>query len=347
MIYLFFFHLKRLFYKWFQFSRVKIRGRVISVGNLSLGGSGKTPFVHLLLRIAEQNKLSTAAIYRSYKAENAQAARVEFSSNLLQMAQKFGDEASLTQMKFSQVDVYCGGSKSQSAQLADQTKKYDITIIDDGFQHWKLERDVDIVLIDATLPPAQAKSIPIGYFRESLKSLKRADIIVLTKTNWTANSQLQDWRKLLSSYSFFELPYDNSKAVTFADFKRGDQKFGQYMVEPLALASFSGKSFAVVAGLARNEVFMNSLRKQGLQIQKSFLFDDHHVFTKAEVEEIQDCIQEQKIEGLILTEKDAIKLIQTNWRVHLVLIPQVEIQKNEKVEALLQRILTGEKGACD
>lgn len=323
---------------------MKIRGRVVSIGNLSLGGSGKTPFVQLLLRMAEQKKLSAAAIYKSYKAHNTQATRVELTSNFLQMAHKFGDEASLTQMKFSQVDVYCGSSKSQSAQLADQTKKYDIVIIDDGFQHWKLERDIDIVLLDATLLPSQAKTLPVGYFRESLNSLKRADFIFLTKTNWASSSQLQEWRKLLGSYSFLELPYDNSKALDFADFKKAAQEFGQSLVEPLSLSSFRGKSFAVVAGLARNEVFIDSLRMQGLRIQKSFLFDDHHVFTKAEVEEIQNYIQEQKIEGLILTEKDAIKLIETDWRVPRVLIPQVEIQKSENIEALLQNILVGERG---
>lgn len=316
---------------------------MISVGNLSLGGSGKTPFVHMLLQISEEMKLSTAAIYRSYKAQNNSAAQVEVSADFTQMARSYGDEASLTQMKFSGVDVYSGASKAQCAQLANQNKKYDITIVDDGFQHWKLERDVDIVLIDATLPPAEAKPLPVGYFRESLSSLNRADFIFLTKINWVSTSQLQEWRKRLSAYSFFELPYDNSKAISFADFKRCFQRRTDELNSELRpLNSFKEKSFVVLSGLARNEIFVDSLKQQGLQIQKTFLFDDHHSYTNLEIEEIQNYIQEQRAGGLILTEKDAIKLIDRDWRVPLVLIPQVEIQKNKKIEDIFQNILTGQ-----
>jgi len=246
----------------------KLARPVISIGNISVGGSGKTPFVIALGELLKQREVPYDVLSRGYGRSSTGVAVVNPGGT----AEQFGDEPLLIARKL-QVPVVVGASRYQAGLLAE--KKFDsrLHLLDDGFQHRGLHRDFDIVLLPEK--DLNDKLLPAGRLREPSRSLRRADAVAL-----------------------FE-PIDIAPSGFHAEIFRGRRV--------VTLTSTTGKAVAFCA-IARAQQFIESLREVGQEIAGQLDFRDHHRYTQSDIDCLLRLRQSTGADSFITTEKDLINL---------------------------------------
>lgn len=285
-IYWFLLALRRLFYRIGILKRHGLSLPVISVGNLTLGGVGKTPLIEYLVRILKENGFRPVVLTRGYMAKKAG-----------HQAQG-SDEAAMVEAKWH-VPVLAGADRFKNAKKFMEKIPVDVFLLDDGFQHWRLGRDLDIVAIDATNPWGNGHLLPRGILREPKKALSRADIFVLTKID-LGNERLEDIRKDLAAINP-KAPIVEAihKPVLFSDLRSNDE---------LDLASIQGERICTVCGVGSPNSFIKTLVELEADIDEHFAFLDHHVYSAADIQTMIHQCQKKGIAVLVTTEKDAVKL---------------------------------------
>ncbi|MCM8779678.1 MAG: tetraacyldisaccharide 4'-kinase, partial [Candidatus Omnitrophica bacterium] len=187
----------KLFYRQ---RRRRLAAKVISVGNITWGGAGKTPLVEYIAGYLKENGYRPAVLSRGYKRKDKYAPRVIYNGKNLDASgleiKELGDEAYLLAEKLKDIPLGVFPDRIRCAKIIEEKFHPDTFILDDGFQHWKLFRDLDIVAIDATCPFGDGFIIPCGVLREPKSALRRADIFVITKTN--VNPDTRDLKSALN-----------------------------------------------------------------------------------------------------------------------------------------------------
>ncbi len=295
------------------FKSVKLSVPVISVGNLSFGGTGKTPFIEFLVQQFFQDK-KVSVICKSYQGLQSKPEKVDLKRE--NFAQYFGDEASLLQSRLHQVEVWSGPKKYKSAQAA-LNGHPDILLIDDGFSHRQLKRQLDLVLIDAT-------RFLKDYHRESIKSLQRAQAIILTKTNLVTQENLENQIKYLSLHNV----------------SLSDQLFLAEVETQLEVSKQD--PLMVFCGIGNPQSFKTSLEKLGYQISLFKSFKDHVHYTDLLQKEIYSTYTDsQKIHPnlkLVTTAKDDIKIKKVELK-NKIRIAEVKIKmKTDEQKRLFEKI---------
>jgi len=246
-----------------------LRGPVVSIGNLSVGGSGKTPFVLCLGTILKSRQMQFDVLSRGYGRKTRGVALVSPAGS----AAEFGDEPLLIARKL-EIPVVVGEDRFEAGQFAEERFGPQLHILDDGFQHRSLARDFDIVLV--TGEDARDQLLPAGRLREPLSSLHRADAIVLTSG---------------ASQDLFPV---EGKMVWRA--RRG-------------IVSKSAPERAVAfCGIARPQNFFVQLRTAGINPVAEAVYRDHHCYTPKDIAELVDLRQKSEADGFVTTEKDAVNL---------------------------------------
>jgi tetraacyldisaccharide 4'-kinase len=244
-------------------------GPVISVGNLSVGGSGKTPFVLLLGEMLKQREVPFDILSRGYGRAKRGVAQVDPGRS----SRDFGDEPLLLARRLG-VPVFVGEDRHEAGLFAEEKIGPQLHLLDDGFQHRALARDFDIVLI--TPEDTRDRLLPTGRLREPLSSLSRADAIVLTSG--------------ASSDSF------PSSGKLVWRVRRG-----------ISLTSVPARP-VVFCGIARPQNFLLQLRTAGVEPVAQAFFRDHHAYTERDIEDLLKLRQQSEAESFVTTEKDAINL---------------------------------------
>ena len=252
--------------------------RVVSVGNISWGGTGKTPLVEALARFFKQEGKNPAILIRGYGK----------------------DEVDMLKSRFSDIPVLADRDRIKTAKEAYGCYRADTIILDDGFQHWRLGRDLDIVLIDSKTPFGNRRLIPRGILREPLSSLIRADVFILTNSN-LAKENIELIKKELHKYNNRAPIYEAIHAPDFLGNLASGEK-----VEPSTMKS---KRIALLCGIANPDSFENTLNLLDVEISLRFCFADHYQYNKEDLKRIQRQCLEKQIESIITTEKDAARLI--------------------------------------
>jgi tetraacyldisaccharide 4'-kinase len=247
----------------------RLEAPVISVGNLSVGGSGKTPFVILLGELLKSRSIAFDVLTRGYGRSTRGVALVDPVGT----AQEFGDEPLLIARRLS-VPVIVGEERYAAGLFAERKFGPRLHLLDDGFQHRQLARDFDIVLV--TPEDARDRLLPAGRLREPLAALRRADAIVLTL-----------------GASPDGLPV-TGRPVWRA--RRGIRPAGA-PPRPVAFC-----------GIARPQRFFLQLRKAGIELAGEASFRDHHLYTEKDVAELVWMQEQAGAGGFVTTEKDAINL---------------------------------------
>ncbi|PYX09809.1 MAG: tetraacyldisaccharide 4'-kinase [Acidobacteria bacterium] len=247
----------------------KLKGPVISVGNLSVGGSGKTPFVLLLGELLKQRDIKFNILSRGYGRRSRGVLLVDPSGP----AREFGDEPILMARRLN-VPVIVGEDRYEAGCFAEQEFGPQLHLLDDGFQHRALARDFDIVLV--TPEDARDRLLPAGRLREPLSALRRADAIVLT-----------------SGATPESFPLD-SKLIWRA--RRGIQA-KDVPIRPV-----------VFCGIARPKNFLMQLRIAGIEPAAEAFYRDHHSYTERDVQDLTKLRVQSEADGFVTTEKDAINL---------------------------------------
>jgi tetraacyldisaccharide 4'-kinase len=261
--------LKNAFYDRGIFKPQRLQGPVISVGNLSVGGSGKTPFVLMLGELLKARAIKFDILSRGYGRQSRRVALV----NPKGLPQEFGDEPLLMARRLG-VPVIVGESRYQAGVYAEQKFGPQFHLLDDGFQHRALARDFDIVLL--TADDAHDRLLPAGRLREPMTSLRRADAVVLTNDVSPESFRLAG-----------KLVWQTRRGILPSN------------VPPRPL---------VFCGIARPRNFVSQLRAVGIEPVSEKFYRDHHAYTGRDARELLEMRQQSSAGGFVTTEKDAINL---------------------------------------
>jgi tetraacyldisaccharide 4'-kinase len=295
------YRIRRSFYEYGVFEKKVFKVPVISVGNVSFGGTGKTPTIIWLAEWLIENGLTPAVLTRGYKGV------LEHSSGLLKSGQKFrlnpfdyGDEPLMISNKMTKGAVIVGKNRAKNLKRYFAEVKPDVVLLDDGFQHLQIYRSFNVVLFDATMPIDLYEPAPLGYLREGLTALKDADAIIISRSDMVTKDQIKLLTKKLS-------PYVNNKVV-FGMTKY--QALGIYDVYDhfvYPISSLKGMRVIAVTAIASPNSFYAYLQNLGAEITDKISFPDHYFFTSEDVNEILIKASQQS-SVVICSEKDMVKM---------------------------------------
>ncbi len=279
---------------------VRLPCKVISVGNITLGGTGKTILVEYIARCLTQEGHRVAVLSRGYKRKYRVPPTAYREKTGEATYIEMGDEPAMLQMKLKGVPVVVDPDRVRAARQAIAAYGVDTLILDDGFQQWKLKKDLDIMSVDAGSAFGNRQVIPRGILREPLSALKRADVFVITKTN--LNPCTAQVYGLLAAI--------NPKAPVFeAEYLLSDFYSPAGAGFTVNKDSLKGKKTALVSGIGDPASFEKLMAQSGVDPARVFIFPDHHPYTKADAERIfQEC-RRDGIDTIITTEKDSVRFL--------------------------------------
>lgn len=290
-------------------NRKRLSRKVISLGNLTLGGTGKTPAAMAVASEALKRGLKPCILTRGYGGKAKGPCFVSKGSGVLFSADDAGDEAFLMAKRLRGVSIvkcknrYDGGIfalRHFQSEAPDSIPQI-LFILDDGFQHWGLERDRDVLLIDGMKPFGNRKLFPSGILREPLHEMKRADMIVLTKIS------PEPYRHVDITALTDEVRRYNGNAPIYLSEHRSICLSSASSKE-LPVETLSGKRIFSFCGIANPSSFRESLLRAGADIKGHMIFRDHHRYSGGDLRRILDGAKEFDVHWIVTTEKDIIKL---------------------------------------
>ena len=264
----------------------KVNKPVISIGNISMGGSGKTPVVEYIAKLLIEKGLKPGIIGKGYKRKNAGVCVVCDGSNRFASIDDAGDEMLMLASKLN-VPVVVHEKKYIAAQYLAENLPVDIILVDDGFQHRWLHRDIDIVILDEK-SIAKPYLFPKGRLREPISSLERADIILINQSiNVPANLYNQFQSKIIRFETKFSEPYN---------------------IETNESGNIDKENIFSFCGIANPKRFIESLASLNYRTIYKHFFRDHHCYTEKDIYFIITQAKQNNCSSIITTEKDAVKL---------------------------------------
>lgn len=320
----------------------RLNAPVISVGNLTVGGTGKTPCVAYIAKFLRDQGQEVAILSRGYKRESRGRVEVSDGKRVLCSPRESGDEPYLLAVSCPGVRVVVDSDRFAAGRWLETRAGVSVFILDDGYQHLRLARDLNLVLIDATDDLSGAKMIPFGRLREPLAGLQRADAAIVTRSDRAVDRATI--KNAIEKYSKADAP------VFFASYEMtGFRRLvGEESVEP---ADFAGKKIAAFSGIARPDGFVEDLARLRLQIAMRRDFEDHHRYSGVEFGRIVNEALTAGAEAIVTTEKDAANI--PHEFVESLTLPifaaQIEFRcENEsKFKSLLGRVLSSQSGVSE
>jgi tetraacyldisaccharide 4'-kinase len=287
---------KTLYQRGFFTSR-RLPCKVISVGNITLGGTGKTPLVIALAKELLKRGIAVGILSRGYKGlKEKQGGIVSDGKRTYLTPDEAGDEPFMLARQLSGVPVLVGKKRYAMGIYAHERFGMDVLILDDGFQHLGVKRDVDIVLIDARRGFGNGRLFPRGPLREPLRCLSRASMLVLTKAG--SSQTLAAIEGILRSHAPAALVYHSRYKPAFL-LEAASGK----IVPPQAVG---GKRVFVFAGIADPEYFVYLLKELGADVVEEIHFPDHYNYELADLMMLRK--QVKRVDLYVTTEKDFVKL---------------------------------------
>ncbi|NTV25078.1 MAG: tetraacyldisaccharide 4'-kinase [Chlorobiaceae bacterium] len=270
---------------------------VVSIGNITTGGTGKTPLVDWIVRFYRENGIAPAIISRGYGRSTKGALVVSDGSRMHLGSREAGDEVAMLAARNPSTIVIVAEKRQEGVELLMREfpgRLPDVIVLDDAFQHRKIARDLDIVVINASEPLTDARMLPAGHLREPLSGLGRADLFILSKITSDRNAAA-----IVQHLKPFGKPVVLSKVCPGKPVrvqKSGDDMHGAHGTRVLAFA-----------GIGAPESFLRSLREAGMEVVSSHFFRDHQPYTRESVAMIVS--ESEKLGVLpVTTEKDWFRI---------------------------------------
>jgi tetraacyldisaccharide 4'-kinase len=256
---------------------------VISVGNLTLGGTGKTPCVEYVARFFLRHDLRVAILSRGYGAEHGR-----------------NDEALVLEENLPDVPHLQGPDRAELARIAVEELNSEVLVLDDGFQHRRLRRDLDLVLLDATCPWGYGYLFPRGLLREPSASLRRAHMILLTRCDQVPSESMAQLRSDVERWA---------PAVTTAETTHEPAAWVHASGHSTSLDSLQDRSAAAFCGLGNPDAFRRTLEQLGMKVIAWRTFPDHHAYSREDIESLRDWARKQPASTVVVTtQKDLVKI---------------------------------------
>ncbi len=299
----------------------RVDAAVISVGNLTTGGTGKTPLVVWLCRTIHRRQRRCAILTRGYKTQG----------------RKLSDEPAVLAARCLGVNVVVNPDRVAGARQAIAEHGADVLVLDDGFQHRRLGRDVDIVTIDAALPFGYGRLLPAGLLREPVAGLWRAHAAVITRSDQVSKERLAEIERELRQINPDLILATSIHAPLNIVVQDGTE------VRPEQLR---GKRVYAFCGLGNPEAFFGTIRHVGGAVVGYRAFDDHHAYTSEDLREIRRLAMEQKAEYIVTTQKDWTKVgpllpRQSDPLMAYLAIELEFVSGGEALTGLIDRVLDG------
>jgi len=289
---------------------------VISIGNITVGGVGKTPIVIWLVRNLLNKGFKAVILIRGYMPQVTETS----------------DEVDMLNEQIPYTPVLAGADRISNIRKSVDFLPVDVYIMDDAFQHWPIHRDLNVVAIDAVNPFGNEYLLPAGILREPLSSLKRADVFILTKTDGSSHLQtlLSKLKRINPKALIVESRYKSSSAVDVFDAQTMPEDF------------LKEKHVVGFCGIGEPLSFESSLKNSGAKIAKLFVYMDHHIYKKDDIQRMVESCRAQDAQVLVTTHKDAVKLRAFKDQladIRLIYIPvQLEITKG--ADEFLQKVIS-------
>jgi len=292
--------------------------KVVSIGNITWGGTGKTPAVAYVVNILKGTGRKVAILSRGHAP-----------------GQITTDETAFLAEEFPGTPILTGRDRVKTAEEAVNSHEADYVVLDDGFQHWRLKRDLDIVLIDGFNPFGNKRLIPSGILREPLSGLKRADIILLTKTDRLPELAVNGLKQQVARI--------NRDAVIACSVHQPIKLVDLDSGADLGLDFLRHKRACMVSAIGDADYFLKTLQDLGASIEERFSFIDHHVYTDGDFNRILQKCRDKKLDIIVTTSKDATKIsllvekmrVNNKAKVVVVKIGLRITENEEKLKALL------------
>ncbi len=288
---------------------------IVSIGNITVGGTGKTPAVEIFARALQKEGRKVAVISRGYRASsrfrlkrfmkkiflftgrNKQVKVVSDGTKIYLNSSLAGDEPYMLAKNLPGVVVAVDKDRVLAGEYVIQKYGIDTIILDDGFQYLPLNPRFDVLLVDTTNPFGNKKLLPAGILREPIENLRRANLIMLTKSQ--PGKDLTDLKSLIRQYNY---------NADFIECQHVPIEFVNLIDEtPRELQFIKGKKIAMVSGIADPEGFEKTLQELGANIVLSERFQDHHRFSVREIRNILKEGTRKNVTALITTQKDAVR----------------------------------------
>ena len=315
--------------KVFKTSRLKVK--VISIGNITVGGTGKTPLVEKLARLYHEKGYRVGIVSRGYRNKSSGIIVVSDGDKMAATPETAGDEPFLLARRMKGIPVVASKDRVQAGQYAIDSFKCDVILLDDCFQHLKLERDVDLVVIDSANPWGNGRLIPAGPLRESLKSLRRADALIFTRVNQSRDTE--ELIKQIEQYSDAPVFTSAHRPVEWISFDTNERFSPDFM---------DGKRILGFAGIGNPESFQKTLSMLNATIADFLTYRDHHWYTDKDLLRIARTAERQRADAIVTTEKDSVR-IPTHYKnkipIYYLKIELEFTESFEKLDAILEHIL--------
>jgi tetraacyldisaccharide 4'-kinase len=308
---------------WFQTGR--LNRPVVSVGNLSVGGTGKTPLVILIARTLLAAGHRPCILTRGYGRRGGKGPIVlEPGPHRVADPREVGDEPAALAKDLPDVLIVVSPDRLRAGALAEQRYQATVHVVDDGFQHLALARDLDIVLLDTTRPSSDLALLPAGRCREPFSALRRADWVVLTRTELGDGSLLQG--KIQEVNPQARIFRCSTKLGGLVDARTGLSKTPEEL---------PGKKLAAFCGIGNPAAFFADLRCWGFGVVGESIFPDHHVYRRHELDALFARRRSEGVEAMLTTQKDVMNL-PPDWNfplplfaccIHPEIEPKVEFER--------------------
>lgn len=290
---------RNLFFDKSVFKSERVNAKVISVGNVNVGGSGKTPMVIYVTNLLKNSGYKVGVLSRGYGRKSSGYKLVSKGDKILTSVEECGDEIYHTVLE-CKVAAAVSENRVKGAERLIEDAGINSIVLDDAFQHRWIERDVDIVVVDQNFVNNKSffthNLLPLGDLRESFNSLKRADAIILNRKFIEKEEIKSEIKNHFEGKNTFTSYY---KAISFVDAVKKIE---------YDLDDFKGQESLVVSGIANPKSFLNILSKVHVNTQNKLIFGDHKNYTQKEVRLIRNTFYKTNSHSVVTTEKDAVKL---------------------------------------
>jgi tetraacyldisaccharide 4'-kinase len=284
---------RRAWYERYPHRRARLDRPVISVGNLVVGGSGKTPTVAALARLLQQRGERPAILSRGYarRAPTDGVVVVSDGTRVLEPTVRSGDEPQMLARSLDGVPVLVSRERFLGGRLAERRFDATVHVLDDGFQHVRLMRDVDLVIVSRK--DLHEEILPTGHLREPVAAVRHAHAVLVPGSDEDAVVVSEHLSRVVPEFFRIRTHYDALRPVHSGEARHADE---------------GGRRVIAVAGIARPERFFAALRAQGWEIVREMVFRDHHWYTDDEVRTIARAAAAAGADCVVTTEKDATRL---------------------------------------